>query len=410
MKAVDSSSVVLSPADGGWDSKSVAGPIVGYDDNGYYMLYQGWDKGRGPRIFGLATSKDGLHWVKDKANPVMTPMDDWETQGFECGCLLEREEEFWLYYTGIKSKAKKCRIGLATSSNLRDWRRYSHNPILNVGEKDTWDETGVGFPAVVKKPQGWLMMYGAYGRRSMQLGLAYSKDGKTWGKYPYNPNFTQRSWTGDSNCYAWDAGIEVHQVLAIGDWYIMFYEGMGKTGNYNIGVAYSPDGEIWARSPNNPLSSLTDSTVTHDRSAVHPYLLRRDMKLYYTEILHASVNAVHRICVAQLDPSIINPLAQPSLTFPLLTRRYISKEGLKTNILPCQGFRSKTFSLISSSEVNALIEIDPGGFDEWYEYYQVNIRPEKLLVFRTDDGFCRLRVRIQPIQSAIVSAWVTLGH
>jgi len=408
MKTINPLGIALAPTPKEWDSHSVAAPIVWADDSSYYMLYQGWNKGSGPRLLGLATSRDGLHWERNKTNPVMVPGSNWEKQGFECGCLLQREGKFWLYYTGM---SEKTRIGLATSSDLQNWHRYSQNPILDVGDEDAWDGNGVAFPAVVRRPGGWMMMYGGYGKQSMQLGLAYSKDGKLWEKYAHNPNFTQRSWFDNSNCYAWDAGIEAHQVFTVGDWYVMFYEGLGKAGNYNIGVAYSPDGEIWARSPNNPLLGLTDSTVTYDRSTVHPYLLRQEMRLYYVEVLHASTQAVHRICAAQIDPSVINPLAQQSLTFPLWIHRRILGKEATTNILPCQGFRNKTFFLVSDSTVSISIEIDPGGFEDWYEYHHVNVKPNKLWVFNTHDDFCRTRISVQQTQRAIVSAWVTLaGH
>ncbi|MGQ9515534.1 MAG: hypothetical protein ACUVTL_10920 [Thermoproteota archaeon] len=86
-------------------------------------------------------------------------------------------------------------------------------------------------------------------------------------------------------CEGWDAGIEVHQVIAVGDHYAMLYEGLGNYPHrYNLGIAYSPDCEVLAHSPENPVSSLTESNVKQDMSTVHPMLLLEDMLLFYVEV------------------------------------------------------------------------------------------------------------------------------
>ncbi|MEM2465372.1 MAG: hypothetical protein QXL85_07175, partial [Candidatus Bathyarchaeia archaeon] len=82
--------VVLPPTPGEWDGKSTAAPIVWKENGKYYMLYQGWRDGQGPRLFGLAESEDGLNWTKYEGNPVMKPTEGtWDEGGFECGSLLK---------------------------------------------------------------------------------------------------------------------------------------------------------------------------------------------------------------------------------------------------------------------------------------------------------------------------------
>ena len=98
--------VVLSPTPGAWDGKSTAAPIV-WKEERYYMLYQGWSNGSGPRILGLAESEDGLQWTKYKKNPVAKPsIGTWDRNGFECGSLLKLDSEYWLFYTGFGADGK----------------------------------------------------------------------------------------------------------------------------------------------------------------------------------------------------------------------------------------------------------------------------------------------------------------
>ena len=94
--------VVLSPTLGTWDGKSTAAPVVWKEEDKYYMLYQGWSEGSGPRIPGLADSEDGLHWTRYEKNPVMkSSKETWDQNGFECGSLLKLDDEYWLFYTGF---------------------------------------------------------------------------------------------------------------------------------------------------------------------------------------------------------------------------------------------------------------------------------------------------------------------
>jgi predicted GH43/DUF377 family glycosyl hydrolase len=400
--------IVLPPTPGSWDGKSTAAPIVWKEDGKYYMLYQGWSNGSGPRILGLAESEDGLNWVKYKNNPVMFPSAGaWDQGGFECGSLLKIDGRYWLYYTGIGADGK-ARIGLATSEDLKSWSQHECNPIMDLGQPGSFDSGGVAFPSVLKGKQGYKMVYGGYGIDSMQLGLASSSDGINWNRFPHNPVFRQRGWFEDPCCNNWDAGIEVHQVIAMGDNYTMLYEGLGNLPNrYRLGVAFSPDCEVWARSPENPIDPLTESNVKQDMSTVHPMLLLEDMVLYYVEVVGASMQSQHRICAAQVCPSLVNPLAQKALSYPLWIERNIGPQETISSAINCLGFQKKTFLLSSSQEGSVKVEIDPAGLDQWNTLYEDKVTEGKLWKLSINDGFARSRIRFAS-SKAKVSAWIVL--
>jgi predicted GH43/DUF377 family glycosyl hydrolase len=403
--------VILPPTPGEWDGKSTAAPIVWKENGKYYMLYQGWKDGQGPRLLGLAESEDGLNWTKYGENPVMkTSKGGWDERGFECGSLLKLDDKYWLYYSGFGVDGK-IRIGLAFSEDLKSWVKYEGNPILDVDPLSSWESHGVAFPSVVKGTKEYRMIYCGYGPNSMQLGFATSMDGKLWSKYSHNPVFRQRGWYADSLCEHWDAGIEVHQLLSIGDFFIMFYEGLGNYPHrYNIGAAYSPDCRTWARCPDNPIFPLTEYVVKQDMSTVHPWLLLEDMILYYVEVIGASALAPHRICAAHINPDLINPLAQRYLSFPLWEDRKISAIGETTSAIPCTGFRNKAIYLISACEGNVHVQIDPAGLNQWNTIYEDKVVANKIWRYKTYEGFDRIRLIFLPMKNTVASAWLTLEN
>jgi hypothetical protein len=403
--------VVLPPTPGAWDSYGTGIPLVWKEDGEYNMLYQGWSKPSGPRVIGLATSEDGIEWTQYKKNPVLTPTaGSWDQGGFEGGCILRMQGKYWLYYTG-RGVDGKYRIGMATSEDLKNWTKYIENPIIDLDQAKAWESNGVAFPAVVRGCTGYKMVYGAYGNKMMQLGYAESNDGLTWKKYARNPVLKQRGWFSDPNCYAWDAGIEVHQTFAQGDFYITLYEGLGKPGRYNIGVAYSPDCKTWARCPENPLFPLTGPNVMQDLSTVHPYLLFEDMIIYYVEVLsgiEGGSRQPHRICAAHINPSIINPQAQKSLSYPFWDETQIGTDGETTAHIPCAGYDKKSFYLFSKQNGTVSIEVDPAGLDQWKNFDSFEIAANNLWRYTTTNGFDRVRLDFTPIKETFVSAWLVL--
>ncbi len=401
--------IVLPPTPGGWDGKSTAGPIVWKEEERYRMLYQGWQDGGGPRLLGLASSRDGLEWEKLDCNPVMTPTaGSWDQNGFECGSLLKLDGEYWLYYSG-KGPDGRLRVGLAFSEDLVKWCKYEGNPILGIDPANPWESGGVAFPAVLKGKSAFRMIYGGYGPSSMQLGLASSENGTTWIREPCNPVFRQRGWFADPNCDHWDAGVEVHQVFILGDFFVMFYEGLGNHPHrYNIGAAYSPDCRAWARSPENPLYPLTSPNVKQDMSTVHPWLLVDDMVLYYAEVLGTSTHSPHRICAARVDPGIINPSDQKALSYALWAERRIDPPGDVTAAVPCQPFHKKTFHLLSDQDGLVQIEIDPAGLNRWQCLHQARTHAHKAWAFSPTQAFQRARLRYITNRTSTVSACLAL--
>ena len=181
---IDSKSPVLSPGPAGsWDETAVAAATVIKDENGYKMYYHGWSDPWGPWHIGLATSTDGIDWVK-YPDPIIYASDGCEFQ-LAPSCVIKVDGTYYLYYTG--RNLPYVEIGLATSTDGINWTRYSGNPILTYDKE--WEGTGIYYPTVYKKSNQYVMIY--MNAAGTGFGKATSTDATNWVKDTSNPFFTK---------------------------------------------------------------------------------------------------------------------------------------------------------------------------------------------------------------------------
>ena len=177
---------VLYPGQGTWDAVSLSsGPVIKVD-NIYRMYYSGRGL-QGYTSIGLATSTDGISWVKSTA-PVMTPSLSWEGS-IEAGDVIKINNTYYMYYTGIKPGS--YRIGIATSTDGINWTRYSNNPVI-VPEK-AWEEEGGLSPTVIYDNNKYIMTFLVGKDYTDAFGMATSTDGINWVKDLNNPFFTTKN-------------------------------------------------------------------------------------------------------------------------------------------------------------------------------------------------------------------------
>jgi predicted GH43/DUF377 family glycosyl hydrolase len=137
-----------------WENKDVFNPAAVIKDNKVYLVYRAEDTiGRfnGTSRLGLAVSEDGYHFIKEPA-PVFYPDNDslkvyeWEG-GTEDPRIVESESgEYIMTYTTYDGTT--ARLCLATSTNLRDWKKLG---LVLQGEfKNRWSKSG----AIVARREG----------------------------------------------------------------------------------------------------------------------------------------------------------------------------------------------------------------------------------------------------------------
>ena len=142
----------------------------------------------GAAVIGLATSVDLIHW--QLTEPILHPADGaaWEHGGLYRPDLMEDHGTYYLFYNAKTDPLPKSegggwreQTGVATSRDLKTWKRYEQNPVLRNGDHESVDGRFASNPFVVRNGEDWAMFY---------FGLGYQRPGKAIdllavGKGPY---------------------------------------------------------------------------------------------------------------------------------------------------------------------------------------------------------------------------------
>ena len=218
-------------------TKMVDSPTIFRENNRWYMTYIVFD-GQGYETW-LAESSDLLHW-ESKGRILSLTENTWDANqkaGYpalvntEWGgdYSVERfQGNYWMTYLGGSAtgyEAGTLKVGLANSRSLtevKDWNT-ANAPLLSPEDKDSrWFENKTIYKSHVirdkEKHTGYpfVMYYNAKGDTATyeSIGMAVSKDMKTWKRFGENPVITKyKGICGDA------------QIVRIGDLYVMFYFG-----------------------------------------------------------------------------------------------------------------------------------------------------------------------------------------
>jgi predicted GH43/DUF377 family glycosyl hydrolase len=233
---------VLNPGAAAWENDDVTYPSVLYTEGEFHMWYSGRPTG-GSQQIGYATSSDGITWTKYGGNPVIETgaVSQWDENGARSSTVIYESGLYKMWYTGDDD------IGYATSTDGKNWTKYSGNPVLLRGLASSWDDDDVCYPAVIKVGEIYHMFYTGITGSTWRLGHAESTDGINWEKYSSNPVVS-----GDTG--EWDeSGMSSPVVSYINDKFYMWYCGATTPTTARIGHAVSTDGTSWTKSENNPV-------------------------------------------------------------------------------------------------------------------------------------------------------------
>lgn len=182
-------------------------------DGTWVLYFYTWDSYSVPArgAIGRATAKKpGGPWVPEKA-PVLVPgsAGEWDDSQVSGPHVLRVPQGYAMYYTGSDA-AGRARIGLATSADGVTWLKHNDpstlsapyaesDPVFSAGGDGQWDRAFVHQPRVFLTPAGWTMVYRAQATNdspTMALGLATSPDGFRWARAASNPIFNPKSVPG----------------------------------------------------------------------------------------------------------------------------------------------------------------------------------------------------------------------
>jgi predicted GH43/DUF377 family glycosyl hydrolase len=225
-------------ASGEWDSSDALNPSVVRFRGQLVNLYSGFD-GKTWHT-GLAVSRDGIAWTK--RGVILSPdASSWEGDYIAAnGSAIVKDGELLYYYQA----GRTARIGLAVSSSGSDWRKRA-GPVLSTGPYGSWDEQGAADPCVIQANGKWYMFYCGMDRAKRQrLGVAMSVDGIAWYKLRSNPVLE----LGEYGSFD-EAGLGEPAVWAARGYYWLLYTGRDRNRYRRLGIARSTDGVRWERLP-----------------------------------------------------------------------------------------------------------------------------------------------------------------
>lgn len=166
---------------GAGDLKSVGDKFVGT-----YHAYPKPGYESGPAAIGICRTKDLHKW--ELKPPILSASDedagDWERGGLYKSCLLEHDGTYYMFYNAKTAGEPWVeQTGLATSQNLRNWKRHPGNPVIPVGPKGAFDDVFCSDPCVLRCADVWVMLYYTLGSDGKARDtVAFSDDLLTWHK------------------------------------------------------------------------------------------------------------------------------------------------------------------------------------------------------------------------------------
>jgi len=198
------------------DSHQAVDPHVVEIDGEYYCYY-GMYNGSNFRI-GLAKSKNLVEWTK-RGVVLDTTKTGIEKNGVVTPYVIEVRDEYWMYYHSYDGEHDRgC---LATSVDGISWAKHPRNPIVDVAAGTFYlrrIDPEVVFYEPGKEPP-FKMIFGAYDDAEFSCGYADSKDGKTWSIDP-RPVFAKGVAGEWDSVHAYPG-----HGIRIGDNYYLFYQG-----------------------------------------------------------------------------------------------------------------------------------------------------------------------------------------
>ncbi|MBI4361668.1 MAG: hypothetical protein HY558_00685 [Euryarchaeota archaeon] len=175
-----------------WDSRYVISPGVVKVGSTFYMVYEGRSRGYpfcgSPGEIGLATSTDGLNWVK--RGIIVGKGGGFESANIGTPFIGYFKNQFYVFYHGFDNFRSK--VGMAYGSNIYALTK-NPGPVMDVGKgKYAWDSYVNTHVSIVQEGSYYYMAYEGSqdpycDKGNWGWGIARSTDLKNWEKYSFNP-------------------------------------------------------------------------------------------------------------------------------------------------------------------------------------------------------------------------------
>ena len=252
-----------------WDKKIRERGFILFENGLYKMWYSGYTgNDNDPKYLGLATSKDGINWVRDPNNPIFS--QKWTEDMF----VIKHEGKYYMYAEGKNDIAH-----LLVSDDGINWDEQGDLVILT--EKGDPISGPYGTPSILIEDDKWYLIYE---RNDEALWLATSIDKINWTNIQDEPILTKGPEDYDKGAIA------CNQVVKFKGKYYMYYHGStdenwalpGANSLWSSNVAMSVDLIHWTKYPKNPIVDGDHSSpiIVPDGDKFRLYTMHDEVWLY----------------------------------------------------------------------------------------------------------------------------------
>ncbi|MCH8828523.1 MAG: hypothetical protein IID45_02995, partial [Planctomycetes bacterium] len=252
---------------GHWDVKHRERGWILRDGKTWHLWFTGYDgTGKGQKMLGYATSKDGIHWVRHAKNPVYR--DHW----VEDMMVVKQDGTFYMFAEG---KNDICQ--LLTSPDGVRWKRIGPLDIRRTNGKPI-SAGPRGTPTAFHENGVWHLFYERYDKG---VWLATSTDMKVWRNVSDEPVLKLGPGPSDRLMIA------LNQIIKYKGRYYAYYHGSGtptKPRFWTTNIAVSSDLRHWKKYPGNPLlptkANKSSGIVIHDGKRFRLYTMHDEVHLH----------------------------------------------------------------------------------------------------------------------------------
>ena len=221
---------------------------------------------------GRARSTDGLRWTDDGMVLDVGPANprSWDDRLAGYPGIWKDGDTWYLVYEGAAEDVgfSPGDIGLATSKDGKTFVKHPNNPILRH-EPGGWERANVGTPSLFKEDGVWYLFYHGYDWTICQIGVASGKDLTKLTRSSANPILHVASVSATPA--AWDTSTTGKRsaIVKEGDYYYFAFEGSTMPpfnfSKWSSGLARSKKlAEGWEKCPSNPHIPRTPAGVGND--------------------------------------------------------------------------------------------------------------------------------------------------
>jgi hypothetical protein len=157
------------------DPFSISYPSVLEEDGALRMWYGsnlnwGGDQADMAHVIKAASSRDGIHWVREGETAV--GLEHPGEYALSKPCVVKESNGYRMWYSyRANGKVTTYRIGCASSSDGQNWRRDDDAVGINVSS-DGWDSEMICYPHVFDHEGTRYMLYNGNGYGKTGFGLA----------------------------------------------------------------------------------------------------------------------------------------------------------------------------------------------------------------------------------------------